>query len=125
MSKNNRKPNLLPRPKMTIKANQESDIIPREIPINRVIPQELSLQYADGLVIQQRDGMFILSFFQTKLPLATTLEEAANIKTIDTVCVAQILLTPAQMEQNITAMASSYEKFLKNTSEKDEKAIKT
>ncbi|HEX8735660.1 MAG TPA: hypothetical protein VF721_10080 [Pyrinomonadaceae bacterium] len=122
MSKKNR--NLFPKPKVNTKSNIFERIIDeeREIPIRRVIPPDLPVLYSDGLVVQNRNGMFTLYFFQAKHPLAFTTEEVNNIKSVDTVCVAQILLTPKQMEENIKAMTANLERLRAETSKLKEES---
>ena len=122
MSKKNR--NLFPKPKVNTKSNIFERIIDeeREIPMRRVIPPDLPVLYSDGLVVQNRNGMFTLYFFQAKHPLAFTTEEVNNIKSVDTVCVAQILLTPKQMEENIKAMTANLERLRAETSKLKEES---
>lgn len=89
----------------------------REVPIKRVLPPDLPMIYSDGMVIQHKDGMFILYFLQSRYPLAVTPNELESIEFIESHCVAQIVLTPQQMERNIRAMGMNFEKFLNKLQE--------
>mgnify|MGYP001241442095 CR=1 FL=1 len=92
----------------------------RELPFNRVIPPDLPLLYSDHMVIKHQDGMFLLYFFQNRTPLALTPEELNAIDHVDSYCVAQILVTPEQMQKNITAMAANFAKFFERRTAKTE-----
>ena len=83
----------------------------KEFPINRIIPEDLPLTFSDGMVVKQQSGLFYLYFFQSRPPLTLTKEDLADIKQVDSICVAQILITPEQMEQNIKALISNFEKL--------------
>lgn len=92
------------------------------VPIKRHLSDDLPLLFSDDFVIRHmQDGMFLLSFFRTRPPLASTEEEVRQIKEVDAQCVAQILLTPVQMEKTLNAMNLNFARFLKSLEESSEK----
>lgn len=95
----------------------------KQVPIIRVLPDNMPLIYSDGLLIGNNEGVFILSFLQTRFPLAVTPEEVEAIQQVDSYCVARILLTPEQMERSIKAMTDNFQKFVdkSNQSNKEDK----
>ena len=119
MSKTRRPPNIFPKPKMVNKPQSETNssakmtiAITKQVPIKRILPDDLPLLYSDGMLVQHKDGMFTLCFLLTRQPLAVTPEDVEEIKEVKAFCVAQILLTPEQMEKIISAMQENFQKFI-------------
>ena len=76
-----------------------TDVPGQELPFDRIIPSDLPLIYSDNMVVRSQDGMFFLYFFQNRYPLAFTEEERAGVTKVDSICVAQIVLTPSQTQK--------------------------
>lgn len=84
----------------------------KEVPIKRILPEGLPLLFSDAFMVQQKDGMFVLSFLQIRNPLAITPEEIEAIESVEAHCVAQILLTPMEMRKNIEVMKENFQQFV-------------
>ena len=95
----------------------------KEVSVNRIVPDDLPLEFADGMMIRNLDsGLFVLYFLQTRPPLAITAEEVAAVDEVDAVCVAQVVITAKQLKKNMDAIAMNYQKYLdKNSEESKEK----
>lgn len=87
----------------------------KEVPINHLIPDDLPLLFSDQLVVKNQDGLIVLYFFQTRPPIAVTTEQVAAIEQIDAKCIAQIIVTPQQMEKNIAAMSINLQRQVSKT----------
>jgi len=88
----------------------------KEVPISHIIPAELPLLFSDQMVVKgQEDGLFVLYFFQTRPPIAVTTEQVEAVEKIDAKCVAQIIVTPQQMQKNIAAMNTNFQRQLSKT----------
>ena len=100
------------RPKGTVgKIATDSQLI-RQVKTRRTLPDDLPKIYADGLMVQHKDGMFILSFLQNQYPLIVTPEEIQKVKDIEQRCVSQLLVTPEQMARNLAVLNDNFGKFL-------------
>lgn len=52
----------------------------KQVPIRRILPEDLPLEYADGMMVQYKYYMFTLSFLQSQYPLVYTPEEIRAVK---------------------------------------------
>lgn len=110
----NRHPNYLPRPK----AKPQTDSSRKKTAaLVRTVPEYVTYQYSDGLMIQTKDAMFVMSFLQTQYPLAATMEELEKVNQVEQRCLAQIVVTPQQMAKNLAVLNKNFEDFI---SEQDE-----
>lgn len=116
MSKGRKKPNVLPRQRAITKASDnQASLSKKEVRLVRTLPDYIMSVYTDGLVVQHKDGMFLLSFMQTQEPLVATLEEVNQLESVETRCMFRATITPLQMAQNIYAMEKNFEKFLERS----------
>lgn len=119
MTKGRKPPNMLPKSKA-------KNLIPSaSLKLVRVLPDNMPLLFADGLTVQQRDAMFLVSFLQTKYPLAVTPEEIRAIKTIEQHCVAQIIITPDQMARNLNALNKNFNSFIEAQEPENQKHLRS
>lgn len=113
MSKGRRKPNVLPRQRIITKASdKQAPLSTKEVKLVRTLPDYIMSVYTDGLVVQHKDGMFLLSFMQTQEPLVATLEEVSQLESVETRCMFRATITPLQMARNIDAMEKNFARFL-------------
>lgn len=123
MSKSTRqKPNILPRQRVVVKPETRilEGVISRDVPIVRTVPEYVPLIYSDGMLVQEREGMFILHFLQTQFPLVVSSNELKDIEEVEQRCLAQVVVTPKIMKKIIDAMTNTYSKYV----DKIEKTIK-
>jgi hypothetical protein len=78
--------------------------------IRRVYPPNLVALFSDQFIISHTDNEYALSFLQTHLPLAASPDEFAQIDEIEAVCVARIIVTPAQMQRIASAVNKNLER---------------
>ena len=100
----------LPRQKMQTKQNENT--LEKQIPIVRTVPDDVSLEFSDGLMIQHKDGMFILSFLQTQYPLVTSADDLRDVEMLEQRSVARVIVAPHQMAKNVSVMQKNFERFL-------------
>lgn len=72
------------------------------LPINWVFPDDTVSRYATELLIQHTDQEYILSFFETRLPVTVPNAESTegpmrSTESVDVVCVARIVVSPKRM----------------------------
>jgi hypothetical protein len=85
--------------------------------INRIIPEELPLNFVNDIIIQHEPDFFMLSFFQLLPPaiIGDTDEEklqiARSIKTIDSKCVARMVITPRKMRRFLEVISQNLQKY--------------
>lgn len=85
--------------------------VSRNIPVERVVPESVRPTLADGMVVHQRDGHFIVSFLQTRYPLVLLQREVDKIEKVDQQCIVQLVITPHSMAKNLAALNDSFERF--------------
>jgi hypothetical protein len=117
----NRHPNFMPRPKAK---PQEGNPRRKTVPVIRTVPEYIPLVFSDALMIQAKDGMFIMSFLQTQYPLAATVEELEHLNKVEQRCLAQIIVTPHQMAKNLAVLNKNFEDFLEQQDEETQKYLK-
>jgi hypothetical protein len=123
MASKNKKMGILPRQKSVSRMSATKKEIPKEIPVVRNVPDELSPIYSDGMMIQHKDGMFIYSFLQTRYPLVLTDDEALKVNEIEQRCVSQIIVSPQQAARNLNVWNKNFRKFLELQSPETKKHL--
>jgi len=94
---------------------EDPNLQPPSIAIDWQIPNDVHSRYATNLVVQAGPNEFIISFFEIRPPilLGTQAEKQAaleNIKTIPAICVARIVVSPAQMPEFIRVLTENWER---------------
>lgn len=119
MTRRGSKSNLLPKAKVKVPLTAV-----RQPKLVRKIPEGLSLEYTDALMIQQKDTMFFLTFLQTQYPLVITPAEIQEIKEVEQRCVAQLAISPDQMARNLRVLNKNFDEFIKVQSPENQKHLK-
>lgn len=84
----------------------------KRVKIRNVIPEDIPLHYSDNMLIQHRDGMFILSFMQTQNPVFITAEDAKNINEVKSIAKGRVIMPALYLARCIKAMEENFTKFL-------------
>lgn len=92
---------------------------PEEITVkfNRIFPDELMTYFVKDLVVQHQDDHFVISFLEYYIPpiIADTQEERhrlrEELKSIDSRCVARLVVTPKHMREFIDALETNYKNW--------------
>jgi preprotein translocase subunit Sec63 len=108
----NRKPNIKPKAKVRTKTNVEFEGSEREIPIIRTKSDDVVSMYADGLLVQNRGEMFVMSYLQTQYPLIVTIEEATDVEYVEQRCIYQVAVSAQQMARNIKATNENFKRYV-------------
>lgn len=79
------------------------------------VPDNIISQYANNVFVQQGQYEFVISFFETQLPmiLGTPEENRAQLMQLESVraeCVARIVVAPDLVKQIIQALQTSLDK---------------
>ena len=92
----------------------------KKLPLDFVVPDNLLSVFSDNLTVQhnQAMGVFILSFFQTNIPLAID----PAIEKIQSRCIARIVVTPNHMEKLVCALHDNLESYKKACLQSQEKS---
>ncbi len=104
--------------------------VSKELPIERVYPEDLHTHFVSNLLAQHQPDSFTLSFFEIWPPAITgdTPEEKQRqmdaIDFIEAKCVARVVLTPARMKEFVGIMSENlrnYENMMRKQSESHQK----
>jgi hypothetical protein len=81
------------------------------IRVENYLPDDLLTHYSDGLIVVHTENEFAISFLQTQFPLAATKEELQEVEVLKRKCVAQVIVSPQQMEKVVEALQENLKKF--------------
>lgn len=81
------------------------------IRVENYLPDDLLTHYSDGLTVVHTENEFVISFLQTQFPLAATKEELQQVEVLKRKCVAQVIVSPQQMEKVVEALQENLKKF--------------
>lgn len=82
-----------------------------EARVRRILPPDVKRIYADGMILQENDGMFIYSFLETHWPLVVEPGELGEITEVDQVCQLQVVLTPERLAEHVNILRGSVERY--------------
>src|SRR5690349_20945775 len=83
----------------------------KEVPLERLIPDDLHLEFADSVIVQHSENEFYITFLQVEHPLAITNAEIASIKKVTNKAVARVVITPKHMALLIEALRRNFKKY--------------
>jgi len=98
----------------------------KKIPIEWHVPEDITSQYANNIVVQHTNSEFFVSFFETLPPLIIgspedTRAQIDEVKEVQAKCLARIVIAPNKMKDFIQALNVNFAKFLsKNGMEEEE-----
>lgn len=95
-------------------ADGESPTIGGDSPtigIEYIVPPDLPLLYSDNLNIIHTQTEFVVSFLQVQPPIIKSDEDWANIKTIQSKCVARIVIPPAKMPLLLQVFMMNWKRY--------------
>lgn len=81
------------------------------IEFDYVLPPDSTLIYADNLNIVHTPTEFVLSFLQTQPPLIKSGEDWDKIKTIESRCVARLVVSPMKMQDMLKVLAMNWQRY--------------
>ena len=81
------------------------------VPVVPYIPDDLVLQFSDGVNVKHTGNEFIISFLQLEHPIASTEEEMGKIESVRNKCVARVVVTPKGMASLIDVLQRNFEKY--------------
>jgi len=97
--------------------DEQTALPTKKIRVNRTFPQDLQSHFVNDVVIQHQPDHFIISFFEMWFPpvVGETEEEKQQvldaIDSIESKCVARLVVTPAKMQEFVRAMAENLESY--------------
>lgn len=108
----------------TTKRNQAAKRPPkkskeRQINLRFVLPPDLPLLYVDNVQVTHTPTEFVISFMQARPPLLTSEKEWDKILTIESKCVARLVLNPLKMQLLVQALTANFKKFVQNYMEQE------
>lgn len=118
MTSRGRKSNLLPKPKVREPLTIKQPKLVRKMAAN------VSSQFTDALMIQENNAMFFLSFLQTQFPFVVTPEEMREVKEVEQLCVAQLIVSPEQMARNLRILNGNFNGFIEAQSPENQKRLR-
>lgn len=86
----------------------------RDIDLRFVLPPDLPIQYVDNIQVTHTPSEFLISFMQSRPPLLRNEKEWDTVTTIESVCVARIVLNPMKMQQFVQALNSNFKKWMES-----------
>lgn len=92
----------------------ESPIIGGDSPpiiVDYVLPPDMPLLYADSLNIIHTQSEFIISFLQVNPPLVTGEEDWSKIKSIESRCIARIIISPMKMQSLLQVLFMNWQRY--------------
>lgn len=81
------------------------------IKLDFIVPDDMVCEFADNLLVIHTQNEFVLSFMQTRFPTILKPEDVHKLTTVESVCISRIIVTPAMMEQMITALQTNFDKY--------------
>jgi hypothetical protein len=102
-----------------MKNNTEKEILSSHeinIPVDWHIPENFSSKYASNVLVQAGEYEFIISFFQTELPLltGTTEENKAELERLGSIraeCVSRVIVHPELVPKIIQALQTTLDSY--------------
>lgn len=96
---------------------KDGPTLDESVPIEWTIPENLIRRYANNMIVQRMENEFLISFFETVPPiLFGPLEEkkkqAEKVKSIKSVCIASIFVSPRKMPAFIQALQANLDRFI-------------
>ncbi len=91
----------------------------RQVPLNRIYPENLQTYFVSNMVVQHDPDIFILSFFEAFAPpiLGDSPDEIKSfvekIEKVDAKCVARIVVTPSKMKEFVHVLTDNLNKYIK------------
>lgn len=86
------------------------------IPVEWHVPDSIVSRYANNVFIQQGQYEFIISFFETRLPLltGTSEEDKATLEQLESVraeCIGRIIVPPEIVPKIIQALQTTFKAY--------------
>lgn len=90
--------------------------IPRTVPLEWYIPDNIRAGYATNIVVQNTEQEFVISFFEAEKPIILGPPEEAEkiMKSLESVkakCIARVVVAPARLESFISVLQASWTRY--------------
>jgi hypothetical protein len=86
----------------------------RDIDLRFILPPDLPLLYVDNIQVTHTQSEFLISFMQSRPPLMMSEKEWDSVKSIESMCVARIMLNPMKMQAFVSALNNNFRKYVQN-----------
>lgn len=86
----------------------------RDINLRFVLPSDLPIHYVDNIQVIHTPTEFMISFLQARPPLLTSEKEWDTVQSIESKCVARIVVNPVKMQAMVQALVSNLRKFVQS-----------
>lgn len=86
----------------------------REVDLDFVLPSDLPLHYVDNIQVIHTPTEFVISFMQAKPPLLTSEKAWDKVQSIESKCVARIVVHPVKMQLMVQALVTNLRKFIQS-----------
>ena len=101
-------------------AHSASIVARKQIPVEVTIPEDQFTDYADAFTINHSTEEFVISFLQLQYPIAITQAELDKLKSVESICVARIALTPKRLQLLIEALQTNLQAYIQENLPKEE-----
>lgn len=86
----------------------------RDIDLHFILPPDLPLLYVDNIQVTHTQSEFLISFMQSRPPLLMSEKEWDSVKSIESKCVARVILNPMKMQAFVQALNTNFRKYVQN-----------
>jgi hypothetical protein len=83
----------------------------RDLDLRFILPPDLPIHYIDNIQVTHTPSEFLISFMQSRPPLLRNEKEWDSVTTIESVCVARVVLNPMKMQAFVQALNTNFKKW--------------
>lgn len=103
----------------TIRVSDEPRLSSRNISLEFIIPPDLPIHYIDNVSVLHTQTEFVVSFLQAQPPIFEDESELDKVRTIQSKCVARIVLNPLKMQAMLNVLNTNFRRYVASYSEEE------